>query len=185
MLVDAKDSVLLLIDFQASLVPLVNETKRMVAVARKLVSIARDLEIPLTITEHYPEGLKPTVPEIAEHLGEDYAPLVKRVFSCYGLEEFRDALENSNRRTLIVTGVETHICVLQTVLQSLDAGYKVFVVADGVGARSQFDHDIALNRMAAAGAQIVTWEMVVYEWMRRADTPEFKKVLPHIKAGLE
>ena len=140
--------------------------------------------MPILITEHYPEGLKPTIPEIAEHLGEKYKPITKRVFSCYPQKEFRDAVEKTGRKTLIVVGIETHICVLQTALEVLEAGYKVFVASDGVSCRSRFDHDMALDRMKRAGVELTTWEMLAYEWMRRADTPEFKRVLPHIKSGL-
>ncbi|MBN1442985.1 MAG: isochorismatase family protein, partial [Planctomycetes bacterium] len=91
----------------------------------------------------------------------------------------------SGRRTLVITGIETHICVLQTAIECREAGYSVFVLADGVGARSRFDHDAALARMARSGVELVTWEMVVYEWLRRADSPQFKRVLPHVKSGLD
>lgn len=185
MLLRAEDSLLLLVDLQASLMPKIIETKRVTAVTNKLVSVARELSVPILMSEQYPEGLKPTIPSIADHLGESYQPISKTVFSCYGSEECRRALEESGRRTLVIVGIETHICVLQTVIQSLEAKYTVFVVADGVGARSRLDHDIALDRMVRAGAHLVTWEMVVYEWLRRADSPEFKKVLPHVKSGLD
>ncbi len=184
MLLDAKDSLLLVIDPQASLMPLVMESERVTAVVNKLISIARELDVPALITEHYPEGLKPTIPEIAKHLGEDYKPLLKTVFSCFGADGFREAVEKTGRSSLIAVGIETHICVLQTVQQGLDAGYRVYVAADGVSCRKEFDHRTALDRMQRAGAELVTWEMVAYEWMRRADTPEFKRVLPHIKAGI-
>ncbi len=184
MLLDANDSLLVLVDLQGSLMDKVIETERVVAVTKKLVSVARELGVPIIVTEHYPEGLQPTVPEVVEHLGADYEPLLKRIFSCWGADNFRRAVEESGRRTLVLVGIETHICVQQTALECVEAGYHVFVLADGVGARSRLDHDVALERMRAAGVQLVTWEMVTYEWMRRADTPEFKRVLPHIKGGL-
>ena len=184
MLLDAKDSLLLIVDVQASLMPKVLEGERVVAVTKKLVDVARELDVPVIITEHYPEGLKPTVPAVAKHLGADYRPIVKRVFSCCGEERFIRALEAAGRRTVVLTGIETHICVLQTALELKEAGHRVFVSADGVSCRSRFDHDVAMDRMARNGVELVTWEMAAYEWMRRADTPEFKRVLPHIKSGL-
>ena len=184
MLLDAKNSLLIVVDPQASLMPKVRNGRGVVAVTNKLVSIACELEVPVIITEHYPEGLKPTVAEIAEQMGEDYKPISKTVFSCCGEEKFNDAVKRSGRKMLLLTGIETHICVLQTALQLKEAGYEVFVAADGVSCRSDFDHDLALDRMKRSGVELVTWEMVAYEWMRRADTPEFKKVLPHIKSGI-
>jgi nicotinamidase-related amidase len=184
MLLDAKSSLLLVVDLQGSLMPVIFNGKSVAAVTNKLVSIARELEVPTVVTEHYPEGLKPTIAEVADHLAADYRPIEKRVFSCYGSKEFRRTLEDHGRNTLIIVGIETHICVLQTALQCLEAGYTVVVAVDGVGARSRLDHETALERMRHAGVSLVTWEMVAYEWMRRADTPAFKKVLPHIKTGL-
>ena len=184
MLLDAKKSCLIIIDPQASLMPMVKNGPGVVAVTNKLVSVARELEVPVIITEHYPEGLKPTVGEIAEHLGEDYRPIYKTVFSCCGEPKFNEAVSRTGRKMLVLTGIETHICVLQTALQLREAGYEVFVAADGVSCRSDFDHEIALERMRAKGVELVTWEMAAYEWMRRAGTPEFKKVLPHIKSGI-
>ena len=135
MLLDVKDSLLVLVDLQGSLMDKVIETERVVAVAKKLVSVARELEVPIVVTEHYPEGLQPTIPEVVEHLGDDYRPLLKRIFSCWGADNFRQAIEESGRRTVVLAGIETHICVQQTALECVDAGYKVFVLADGVGAR--------------------------------------------------
>jgi nicotinamidase-related amidase len=184
MLLDAKKSLLIIVDPQASLMPMVKNGPGVVAVTNKLVSIARELDVPMIITEHYPEGLKPTVSEIAEHMGDDYQPIYKTVFSCSGEPKFNEAVSRSGRKMLVLTGIETHICVLQTALQLKEAGYEVFVVADGVSCRSDLDHETALERMRGSGVELVTWEMVAYEWMRRADTPEFKKVLPHIKSGV-
>jgi nicotinamidase-related amidase len=184
MLLSVGESLLLVVDTQASLMPKIIDTDRVTAVTNRLVSVARELEVPILVTEHYPEGLKPTIPEIAKHLAGDYKPLLKRIFSCYGSNEIREALEETNRSTIVMVGIETHICILQTAMQCKEAGYHVCVVADGVGSRSKLDHDVAIERMLLDGIELVTWEMVAYEWMRRADTEEFKRVLPHIKKGL-
>jgi nicotinamidase-related amidase len=184
MLIDAKDSLFLIVDEQMSLMPKVFETERVVAVTQMLIGIARELAVPIIVSEHYPEGLMKTIPDVVDCLGPDYKPLTKTVFSCYGDENFRKTLEESGRKTLVMVGIETHICILQSALQCVEAGYKVFVLSDGVSCRNKFDHVMAMGRMTRAGVELVSWEMVAYEWMRRADTPEFKKVLPHIKKGL-
>ncbi|MBU0754923.1 MAG: hydrolase [Planctomycetes bacterium] len=184
MLLQAQDSLLIVIDPQASLMPMVVDGGRVTKVTNKLISIARELSVPRIITEHFPEKLKPSIPEIAEHLADDYKPITKKAFSCFGEVKFRNALAESGRKTLVLTGIETHICVLQTALQCKKAGYKVFVAVDGVSCRSQFDHDTAIRRMEQHGVVPITWEMIAYEWMRLGDSPEFRKVLPHIKSGL-
>jgi nicotinamidase-related amidase len=185
MLMEAEDSLFLIVDEQMSLMPKVFETERVVAVTQKLIGIARELSVPILITEHYPEGLMKTIPEVVDCLGPDYKPLTKTSFSCYGDENFRKTLEDSDRKTLVMVGIETHICILQTALQCKEAGYRVFVLSDGVSCRNKFDHVMAMGRITRGGVELVSWEMVAYEWMRRADTPDFKKVLPHIKKGLD
>ena len=164
--------------------PKILETKRVIAATRKLISIAREVSVPIVVTEHVPDKLKPIIPDIATHLGDDYKPITKTTFSCWGEPKFREALEALDRKTLLLVGIETHICVLQTALEARAAGYRVFVAADGVSCRNMSDHGVALGRMTRAGVELVTWEMVAYEWMRSADSPEFKRVLPHIKSGL-
>jgi len=185
MLLNADDSVLLVVDSQASLMPKVFDSARITAVINKLVSIARVLSIPILITEHYPEGLKPSIPEITDHLGGDYKPITKKVFSCYGSEELLRNIHTLNRKTLVLVGIETHICIFQTAIQFKESNFDVFVLADGISCRSRFDHELALERMRCSGIELLSWEMAAYEWMRRADTPEFKKVLPFIKDGLD
>lgn len=184
MLLKKEDSLLVVIDPQGSLMHKIVNPDKTVKVINKLISIARELETPIIITEHYPEGMQPSIPEISEHLAEDYKPITKIVFSCYGEPDFVDAIKNSGRKTLVLVGIETHICVLQTALQCVEAGYQVFVVQDGISCRNLSDHEAGLKRMERNRVELITWEMVTYEWLRRADKPEFKKVLPLIKEGV-
>jgi len=108
-------------------------------------------------------------------------PIEKVSFGCFGEPAFVDALEAAGRRQLLVVGVETHVCVLQTVLAGMERGYEAFVARDGVGSRKPSDYEAGLARMAANGAQLVTVEMAMFEMLRAAGTPEFKKILPLIK----
>lgn len=105
----------------------------------------------------------------------------KRSFSCYGCPEYVEALKTANRRQIIVTGIETHVCVYQTVRDLNTHGYQVYVVADAVSSRQEFDHRMAIARMRDEGAIITTTEMAMCELLRTADHPQFKKVIVHLK----
>jgi len=120
--------------------------------------------------------LQPTIPEVVEHLGDDYQPLPKRIFSCWGAENFRRAVEESGRRTLVLVGIETHICVQQTVLGLLEQGYRVVVLQDCTGARFEHDHVIAMERFRKSNAIIGSFEGLAFEWTRTKDHPAFKQV---------
>ena len=161
---------LLLIDFQARLMPAIHDGAAVLANAVRLGDAARLLAVPTLRTEQYPKGLGPTVPDLAGH-----GPVVeKTTFSSCGAPAFLAALAGDD--TLVVAGCEAHVCVLQSVLELLALGRKVAVVADAVGTRAPISKTTALARMQAHGAEIVTTEMVVFEWLARADIPEFKAV---------
>ncbi|MBC7229360.1 MAG: hydrolase [Actinobacteria bacterium] len=179
-LAGADDSVLVVIDPQEKLVRMIHNREEVVATIARLLRFAGIFELPVVLTEHYPQGLGFTVEEIKEALAE-YNPVIKRVFSCFGVPEFEEALMATGRKRLVVTGIETHICVSQTVLDALHRGYRVHVVADGTGTRRREDHEVALERLRQAGAQVTTSEAFIYEVTCRADGEEFKRVLDLVK----
>lgn len=187
-LLDARDSVLVLVDMQASLMPVIQRREEIVRHQRKLVAVARQLDIPVLVTEHYSKGLGPTAPEVASVFEEGpvgaagLRPIEKITFSCMGEPTFRQALDDLGRMRLVLVGIETHICVCQTALEAAAAGYLVHVVPDAVGARHEDGHHFGLEKLKRHGVDLDTWEMVVYQWLRRAGTPEFKAALPHIKS---
>jgi nicotinamidase-related amidase len=155
-----------------------------VGVQSKLIRAARALDVPVIVTEHYSKGLGSTTPEIVDALTTDggaYEPLEKITFSCFGDEAVKRAVAATGRRTLILVGIESHICVAMTALDATAAGYDVHVVTDAIGARPGAGHAGALAKLAHHRIDTDTWEMVLYQWLRRADRPEFKKVLPIIK----
>ncbi|MCB1548775.1 MAG: hydrolase [Hyphomicrobiaceae bacterium] len=180
---------LVIIDVQENLAPHVANAARVVAHCRRLITYARRLDIPVTLTEHYPKGLGVTVAPVREAAGPQAIRLAKIEFSCVLNAELRERFHslrgNQGRDQLVVAGMEAHVCVGQTVLDLLDDGFRVSVVGDGVGSRSPEDRAIALARMAKSGADIVSQEMVAFEWLERAGTPEFRDLIPLIKAASE
>ena len=145
---------------------------------------ARCLGVPVTVSEHYPAGLGATVGELAEILASSAIRLEKIAFSCWrnaGLRERLNQLRQQGRREVVVAGMETHVCVGQTVLDLLANDFDVFVVADAVSSRSADVRQLALDRMARAGAAVVAHEMIAFEWLERGDVPEFRDVLNLLK----
>lgn len=179
-MIERENTALIVIDYQDKLLPKIKVTGKIVKKAIKLIRFAKELAIPVLLTEQYPAGLGNTCKEIASEL-KGNAPLEKMAFGCLGDESFRTALEETGRRQLVVTGVETHVCVMQTVLTALDEGFEVFVPIDAVGSREKREHKAGLRRMGTAGAQLVTTEMAMFEILRVAGTPEFKQALPMLK----
>lgn len=170
------DSVLLVIDFQARLMPFIADGAQAVRETRRLIDAAGLLDVPVLVTEQNPAGLGGTVPEL---LPEGAAPFHKMTFDACRMPGFAAAL--GGRGTAVVTGCETHVCVMQTVLGLLDAGQRVFLVRDAVGSRTVANRDAAIARMAAHGAEVVTAEMVVFEWLETAEHPRFRDAVRLVK----
>lgn len=168
------------IDLQEKLLPTIEDADRVVQRAGRLLHFARELRLPILWTEQYPKGLGATVPAIAAPL-EGLQPIEKTVFGCMAHAPFHDALQQTQRRQLLLTGIEGHICVMQTALGALGEDYDVFIVRDAVGSSSGDELEAGLARMERAGATIVTAQMAMFELLREAGTPEFKRVLPLLK----
>jgi nicotinamidase-related amidase len=175
MLLDRKRSCLLLVDLQERLLPAMAEAARVVANSVVLARAAARLGVPVLLSEQYPKGLGRTAPELAALVPGGPA-VEKSEFSCAAAPGYRERLEATGRDQLVVAGIEAHVCVLQTALQFRELGYSVFVVADAVSSRKAESVELALSRMRDAGAMPVTTEMVLFEWLGRAGTPEFKEL---------
>lgn len=180
-LIDRADSFLVLVDIQEKLAPAISVIDRIIASASALLQAAQTLGVPVVLTEHCADRIGHTLPELLEATP---APLVlaKSHFDALAEEGNRAALTELSGRRPIVCGTETHVCVLQTVFGLLDAGFEPLVVADAVGSRKALDKEAGLARMRAAEVGIVTSEMVIFEWLRRADSEDFRALLPVIKA---
>jgi isochorismate hydrolase len=174
-----EQAVLVVIDVQERLLPVIAERERVVANIRKLVRFAGIIGLPVIVTEQVKLG--PTVEEIRCVL-PDAAAIEKSAFSCFGCEEFVAAAGRLGRGTLILTGIEAHICVTQTALRALPH-YGVHAVSDAMSSRSLHNWEIALGRMRQAGATITSTEMVMYELLEKAGTEEFRAVLQLVKEG--
>lgn len=174
--IEAENSLLLLIDFQARLMPAIEDASRVIANARRLCDAAGMFKIPLLYTEQNPKGLGTTVEALAP--GNE-AVMRKMTFDASLAEEFTSLLPS--RGEIVVAGCEAHICVLQTVLGLLELGRKVFLVRDAIGSRRSESKEAAIARLAHHGAEIVTTEMVVFEWLGTAEHPRFREAAALIK----
>ena len=173
MLLERAKSLLLLVDMQERLVPAMADAADVTARCGVLLTAANALEVPVLASEQYPKGLGPTISALA---GLAPRRLEKLEFSAYANSAIKDALTQAGRKQIILAGVEAHVCVLQTGLELIDAGFQVFVVADAVSSRRPESREVALHRVARAGATLITAEMALFEWLRSAAAPEFRAI---------
>jgi nicotinamidase-related amidase len=173
---------LVVIDIQEKLLPPIFQKEQLIRNAQLLIRSAGILKIPALVSTQYVKGLGQTVPEISSLLpGTD--PVDKTLFSCFGSDLFCSALKRlpGQRNTLLLCGMEAHICVTQTALAALREGYLVHVASDAVSSRTEWNWKIGLDRMRDAGAIISSTEMMIYELMRSSSSAAFKELLPHLK----
>jgi nicotinamidase-related amidase len=179
---EAELCTLVVIDIQEKLLPPIFQREQLVRNSQLLIRAAGILKMPVLATTQYAKGLGGTVAEIASLLPEGEA-IDKQLFSCFGSDAFCSLLKRlpGQRNTLLLCGMESHICVSQTALAGLREGYLVHVASDAVSSRAEWNWKIGLNRMAAAGAVISSTEMMIYELMRSSGSPAFKELLPYLK----
>ena len=179
----AEQCALIVVDMQEKLLPPIWEKERLVKNVQLLIRLAGILKIPALVTTQYAKGLGDTVPAIAEMLPNTQA-IDKLMFSCFGSDAFCAMLKRlpGQRTTLLLCGMETHICVMQTALGALREGYMVHVASDAVSSRTQMNWQIGLDRMRAAGTILSSTEMMLYELMRSSGAPAFKELLPHLRS---
>lgn len=173
MLLERAKSLLLLVDMQERLVPIMADAADLTARCGILLRAAYELGVPILASEQYPKGLGATLPALAE-----LAPrrLEKMEFSAYANSAIKDELTRAGQKQIILAGIEAHVCVLQTGLELVAAGFQVFVVADAVASRRPESREVALHRVARAGATLITAEMALFEWLRSARAPEFRTI---------
>jgi len=180
MLLDADKSVLCVIDVQKRLAPAMADPERVVAKSALLMTAAARLDVPVLISEQYPKGLGPTVDALTK-MAPEGSIYPKIHFSCADDPDYRARLDALGRTQAVLTGMEAHVCVLQTALGARIAGYQVAVVADAVTSRDPANKAAALERMAANGVEIATTEMVVFEWLKAAGSDAFRELSALIK----
>ena len=184
MLIGREDCCLVVVDVQERLLPAMAEPARLVARCRLLLEAASRLGVPVLFTEHNPAGIGRVVGVLRELAPQ--APVVEKMaFASLREPAFADWLARTAPRQAVVCGIESHVCVLQTAMAMIGRGPQLFVVADAVDSRRPEDRAAALARLARAGVEPVTAEMVVFEWLGRGDDPAFKALLPAIRSGGE
>jgi nicotinamidase-related amidase len=175
-----EDAVLLIVDIQERLAVVMKDRDRVVRNCQHLVELAKMINIPVVVTEQYPKGLGRTVPELQSVLPA-YNPVEKISFDCCCQPAFMQELKGHNKKTVIVTGMETHICVLQTSLGLLRAGVNVHVVEDAMCSRTAENWRTGIEFMRNAGAVVTCTETALFQLLKVAGTEEFKKISQRIK----
>ena len=174
---DRERAALVVVDVQEAFRPVLHDFEGVAKAVGKLVQGAEAMEVPIVVTEQYPQGLGETVREVGEHLPDDIEPVEKVCFSAAEADGF----DLAGRDQALVCGIETHVCVNQTVLDLLDQGVEVHVVGDAVGSRTDQNRELGLHKAEQAGAVLTSVETALFELLRGSDAPEFKKVQALVK----
>ena len=177
--VNREDAVLVVVDVQERLVPAIDRElyERSIRNFKIVIEAAGTLGIPIVLTEQYPKGLGRTVPDVVQALeGKAFERIEKVSFSCGRDEGFLAAIAKTARRQVVIVGMETHVCVYQTSLDLINAGYEVFVLDDAVSSRFLHNYQSGIAALRDAGVVVVSTETAVFQWMKVAGTPEFKKI---------
>ncbi len=175
-----ESTALLIIDLQEKILPVIRNIDSVIENTQKLIKGFKQLQLPIYFTEQYPKGLGPTSGKILAEL-EGYNAIQKMSFSCFGAEDLFQELRTKKLHQIVVTGVESHVCVQQTVLDLLANDFQVNVAADAISSRRESDYIIALDRMRTLGAEITTSESILFELLEICGTPEFKAISKIVK----
>lgn len=174
-----KECALVLVDVQEKLLPVISGKDDVLANCVRLAEFAGIADLPVIACRQ--QKLGEIVPPLAQALPDELEAIEKISFDCFGQPGFDAAVQTAGRKTLVICGIEAHICVAQTALSALAKGYGVHVIADAVGSRTKGNLDVALSRLTAAGVVISSTEMFIYEVLKKAGTDQFKQVLPLVK----
>ena len=178
MLMSRDDSAFLIVDIQEKLVGLIDNYERLIWNTRRIADAANIYGIPVFATEQYPKALGPTIQPLVDRI---QTVAEKTRFSCGGCPELFESLPSRGIQKILVAGVESHVCVMQTTLDLLTAGFDVFVCVDAIAARFPVDHRIAIRRMEANGVTLTTTETAIFEWCETAGTGDFKQITALIR----
>ena len=181
MLLKASESFVLVIDVQEKLAPAVLGIDEVEKNIFALLTAASRLAVPVIVTEHCANKIGHTVPQLRILVKEDNAIVAKTHFSAQSEPKIADRLTQLGRNKVVVVGTETHVCVLQTTLELIEAGYQPHLMVDGTSSRYQQDKDVAIHRMSANGVELITLEMDLFEWLEQGDTELFRELFPLIR----
>ena len=175
-----QNSILVIVDMQERIIPKIFDQHIVISNVITLIKSARILNIPIIVTEQYPKGLGSTIPEIKD-LIVPWQPIEKICFSCFGNGDFLKKLKELKRDNIILCGIESHVCIMQTALDGLKSEYSVFFVKDAISSRTENNRKTGFERMSQAGAIPVSTEMAMFELLREAGTDKFKQMVGMIK----
>ena len=175
-LLDSKSTGLLVVDVQEKLMPVMERRERVVGNILKLLHLAKLFDLPVLLTEHHVRWLGPTLPEITKSLPA-YEPITKLHFNCCDVGAFNERLDSAGLENIILTGVESHICIFQTCVSLREKGYQVHVPQDAVDSRTHENWSVGLELMKETGAVITSTETVIYQILKKAGTKEFKEMV--------
>lgn len=176
-MLDIKNSVLLIIDMQEKLVKAASNGDEVVSNAQKLVEAANILHIPILVTEQYPKGLGKTVLDIPQNS----QMFEKTSFSALNIEGLLKSLDKLNRKQILICGIETHICVLQTALDLIQNGFEVYLVKDASSSRTQEEHNNGVELLKQYNVKILSTEITLFQWLKTSKHPSFKQIQALIK----
>jgi nicotinamidase-related amidase len=176
-----ESTALLVVDIQERFLPAIHDAEAVVANSVVAIRAARELGLPTFVTEQYSKGLGATVPEVVSALGDAYQPVEKTRFSACGAEEIDAGLRRAGVNSVLLIGIEAHVCILQTGLDLLDEGYGVFPVANAISSRTPEDCALGLERLRASGATLISTEILIFELLAEARDPHFKTLQSLIK----
>lgn len=180
--IDRNDAVLVVIDIQERLIPAMREGEKVTVQAAKMIRGARALDCPVLVTQQYTKGLGETLESVRDAFDGEFSYIEKSAFSVMGEPEFEKALENTGRKTIVLIGVETHVCVLQSALDMVEKGYDVFLVTDAISSRKELDESPAIKRMIGAGIVPTSVESALFEMLNNDSKSEtFKTISKLIK----
>ncbi|MFO8084759.1 MAG: isochorismatase family protein [Desulfobacterales bacterium] len=178
--INCSEAMLLVVDIQKTMFDLCTDRQRVLKNIGVLIVMGDHLKIPAVFTEHNAGKLGGFDEAMIEK--SPGSPVLNKIeFSCFGNGKIREAINNTGKKSIILSGIESHVCIFQTGAQAIEEGYTVHVVADAISARTNENHQIGLNRLGRAGAVITSTEMLIFELLLKAGTPDFKKMLPIIK----
>ena len=178
-MLDTKNTTVVCIDIQDKLVKMLANGELIKNNVLKMMKAASVLDINTIITEQYPKGLGATISEITDI--KDFDVIEKNSFSAYKTDIFRELIEKNKTKKILIFGIETHICVLQTVVDLLEKGYEVFIVEDCSASRSEKNHSVALNLAKSYGAKVITLEIALFDLLKSSKHPNFKEIQSLIK----
>lgn len=179
-MIDVNKSSVIVIDVQEKLIEHIYEHEKMTKRILEVIDAAREVSVPVILTEHFPDKLGLNVPEIRELFSKEDL-IIKSAVSCCGSEEFKERVFKDGKEHFILVGIESHICVLQTAMDLLEMGKKVYIVADAVSSRAKDSKELAFERLRQHGVEIINFEMLIFEWVRGGSHPNFKTMIKRVK----